>query len=520
MTLIRVADKWKTTTFILLLIVFLAFVLRIVNLTILPVFADEAIYIRWSQIMANEPTLRFLPLSDGKQPLFMWVLMFLIKYFSDPLFAGRLVSVVSGLGSIFAIFTLSLIIFNSRKVALVSTLIYALSPFSLFFDRMALVDSMLSFFGIWTLVFGVITAKTRRFDFAMLTGFFLGFALLTKSPALFFSLMLPLTFVFFSFQTKKNKFTVKLGKPILLLVVTYTIAYSMYNVLRLGPNFHLIATRNLDYVYPISHLWQRPLDPFLPYFHRSLEWLWILGPSFLVFLILVSVVINFQKYPKEILFLTLWSWLPIITQAMFAKVFTARYIFFSLPTLFILAGSVILIKKKAFKILVWGVFALFVIHSLLIDRLLLVNPGNAPLPQNEHSGYFEEWTSGIGIREIADFIRSEHDREPDRQIVVGTEGSFGTLPDGLQIYLENIPKVTVIGTGSVSIDEIPRQLIESAKFGNKTYLVVNNSRLKKDPEDLGVKLIASYPKAKRTGESHEKTLYGPQEILYLFEIHD
>ncbi|MBN1169248.1 hypothetical protein JXA63_05150, partial [Candidatus Woesebacteria bacterium] len=51
--------------FILLLAIFL----RIYNLNELPIFGDEAIYIRWAQIMRNEPTLRFIPLSDGKQPL-------------------------------------------------------------------------------------------------------------------------------------------------------------------------------------------------------------------------------------------------------------------------------------------------------------------------------------------------------------------------------------------------------------------------------------------------------------------
>src|SRR3989344_5815509 len=77
-----------------------ALVVIIIALGKLPIFADEAIYIRWSQIMAAEPTLRFLPLSDGKQPLFMWVLMFLVRKLPDPLITGRLVSVFSGLGTI------------------------------------------------------------------------------------------------------------------------------------------------------------------------------------------------------------------------------------------------------------------------------------------------------------------------------------------------------------------------------------------------------------------------------------
>src|SRR3989344_4563676 len=55
-----------------LFILLLASALRIWNLTSWPIFADESIYIRWSQVMRAEPSLRFLPLSDGKQPLYMW----------------------------------------------------------------------------------------------------------------------------------------------------------------------------------------------------------------------------------------------------------------------------------------------------------------------------------------------------------------------------------------------------------------------------------------------------------------
>src|SRR6185369_17904794 len=94
--------EWKLTITVAL-ITALAFILRIYNLTIIPVFADEAIYIRWSQVMRNVPELRFLPLSDGKQPLFMWATIPLFKLFSDPLFAGRFLSVLCGMGTMIGV---------------------------------------------------------------------------------------------------------------------------------------------------------------------------------------------------------------------------------------------------------------------------------------------------------------------------------------------------------------------------------------------------------------------------------
>src|SRR4029079_15185940 len=104
--------KARYKVFLLIAAIFLiALVLRIYNLTIIPVFADEAIYIRWSQVMRNVPELRFLPLSDGKQPLFMCATIPLFKLFSDPLFAGRFLSVLCGMGTMVGVGVLTWLLF-------------------------------------------------------------------------------------------------------------------------------------------------------------------------------------------------------------------------------------------------------------------------------------------------------------------------------------------------------------------------------------------------------------------------
>jgi predicted membrane-bound mannosyltransferase len=111
--------EWSKTIAILSLILTFGFVFRFISLTILPIFADEAIYVRWAQVMASEPTLRFLPLSDGKQPLYMWILMFIVKYFNDPLFIGRLISVFAGLSTTIGIFVFSYIVIFLKKTPMI-----------------------------------------------------------------------------------------------------------------------------------------------------------------------------------------------------------------------------------------------------------------------------------------------------------------------------------------------------------------------------------------------------------------
>ena len=363
----------------------------------------------------------------------------------------------------------------------------------------------------------------------MLTGFVLGGALLTKSPAIYFVVLLPITWIVSKWPVRKNRKLIgkneliHLIKLIFLSLITYLIAYGMYNIMRLGENFQLISSRNQDYVFPISHLWTNPLDPFKFNFNNVYDWLWKLGPSVLVVFILLALlaqikkagnfkIAKFKRPSPEVALIFIWSIVPILISSIYAKVFTSRYILFSLPTIYIFASLVfvdIYSRERLFnKVLIFGLI-IYTLQSLLLNYYLLTDPEKASLPRDARSGFLEEWTAGTGIREISDFVREEYQKNPDVKIVIGTEGYFGTLPDGLQLYLNDLPEIIVIGTG-LDFKEVPIQLIESKESGNKTYFVVNSSRLKASPCALGLKLIAAYPKAVKPDKS--------RETLYLFEV--
>ncbi|MCJ7805583.1 glycosyltransferase family 39 protein [Patescibacteria group bacterium] len=505
----KIIRQWWSTGVVSLLVILAGFMLRLYRLTLLPIFGDEAIYIRWSQIMRAEPTLRFVPLSDGKQPFFMWATIPFFKLFSDPLFAGRFLSVLCGTATLIGVIILAYFLFKSKKVAIISGAIYALSPFVFFFDRMALADSMLSMFGVWFFIFEVLTVKKVRLDLAMLSGFLLGGALLTKSPALFFVLLLPATWILSKWNGGTKKIAAHLIKLVSLSVVTLAIGYGMYNILKLGPNFNMVAIRNKDYVYPISHLWTNFKDPLFIFIKMAFEWINAMGPWTLLALGTLGAIFNFKKYWREILLLVVLFLAPIAVLSEFAKVFTARYILFSIPFLVVLGSSAFLIKSRVLQTISIITLLILVLQAAKFDYYLLTDPERANLPRSERSGYLEEWTAGTGIKEVADFLTAEAKKNPEQRIVVGTEGFFGTLPDGLQIYVNKNSNITVIGVGII-IDKVHQSLIDSKKFGNPTYLVVNNTRFIADAEQVGLKLLAAYPKAVRPN--------GGREALLFFEV--
>src|SRR3989338_8000135 len=100
----------------ILFIGLLTFITRVINLDAIPIFTDEAIYIRWAQIGLADPAHRFISLTDGKQPLFTWLMYPVLMVFSDPLIAGRFVSVLSAVVTSIGIYFLAKELFN-RKTA-------------------------------------------------------------------------------------------------------------------------------------------------------------------------------------------------------------------------------------------------------------------------------------------------------------------------------------------------------------------------------------------------------------------
>lgn len=470
-------------------ILLIFFILRFQNLQSIPVFCDEAIYLRWSQVIKNVETLRFIPLTDGKQPLFMWITSALYKFISDPLLAGRFISVMSGATITIGLFIFSTIFFN-RRVSIISALLYVFLPFTFFFDRLALPDTLLSLFGLTSLLFAFLLAKYPRLDLSLILGFSLGFAWLTKSPAIYFVVLSFLTFIFYNRTNYK-----KIYYPL----ISAFLGFMIYNILRLGPQFHQIALRNQDYVWSIGEIIKHPLDPLIPHL-RDIISLYINYVSLpLIILVIIGFIVTKKKnilVPLNII-LFLWWILPLIANAAMAKVFTARYILFTLPPLILLMSvginnfySYFNKTYKLNKLLPSFIIAICLIFNLVFIYQISTNPFNTKLTSTE-TGYLSGWTSGWGIKEASAYLI---DRSNYANIIVGTEGYFGTLPDGLQIYTDSKKQLTVIGVG-VNIKLIPENLLNAHTYGDEVYLLLNKTRnFLPETELKKLELIKQYPK--------------------------
>lgn len=447
------------------LILILYLLLRVPSILYLPIFTDEAIYIRWAQYLQTDLKFWDYALTDGKQPLFIWLISLFMNFTDNPLLAGRLVSVISGLLTTVGLFFLGREIFKNKWIGYASAFIYTVYPFALVYDRMALYDSLVGSFAVWGLYFVILFVRNVKLEYALSLGFVGGLGALNKSNGFFTIILLPISILLLDFKNKI--FKINFLKWIVYSAITGVITYGMYSILRISPYFHIIEQKNAIFVYPfrewIQHpftffwgnLWVGQRDWFVKYFTYS----------FLV-LVILSFFVN-RKHLREKVLLVLWFLVPFLTLALFGRTIYPRYILFmTLSLLPMVAFSIYYITKKI-KNLALSFILLTIIFSIPFwnDYLILYDYGKAPIPISDVSQYYTDWPSGYGIQETIKFLKETE----KGKIALFTQGTFGLMPDAYLVYLHDDSQFNIEGVWPIP-DQIPDKILVSASK-MPTYIV-------------------------------------------------
>lgn len=473
---------------LIIIIAIFTFASRVANLLNIPIFTDEAIYIRWAQIGLADPAHRYISLTDGKQPLLTWLMYPMLKIFSDPLFAGRFVSVLSGVSAVVGIYFVARSLFG-RKVALFATIIYFFSPFALVYDRLALMDSLLSSLGIWSLYLEILLIRHLRLDVALLLGVTIGAGVLTKSSAFFYLYLLPASLLLFDFKIKKKfkRFLRWLG----LSAVSFTIVQIMYNSLRLSPWFYIIEQKNYTFIFTFQEFLQKAPAVFLPNLGGLFSFLFSYITLPIGIVIAIGIILGILRKDKRLIFLFLWFLFPFLLLSAFAKVLFPRFILFMVMPLFVIAAYILanltVFAYQKMKILLF-IIPLVLAYPAYQSYLLIASPVESAIPSTDKNQLFDDWPSGYGVKKVISFLSQ---RAKDKKIVIGTEGTFGLNPTVYEIYLGLNKNVEIYGFWPVS--EVPQKLLEEAEK-YPTYLIFKEKQV--IPEDWPLTLIAKYRRGK------------------------
>jgi 4-amino-4-deoxy-L-arabinose transferase-like glycosyltransferase len=470
----------------------LYFLTRLVNLTLLPVFADEAIYIRWAQLMNQDFTRWvFYPLQDGKPPLHMIIVAQFLPWFTEPLFASRLVSVVFGSINVILLYRLTRILGGGTFAGFLAALLYIILPFSLFHDRMGLIDTMfvtwliVSFIGFLQLTY----SSQKRWILLAATGY--GLALCTKTPALFF---MPVYMLLYIVQIRLKKTGIPAKSLLVRFFAAGILGFLLFLVLKTSPVFPSLFSRSSDFTVSPGQLiageWQQiPIN-----LEKTGRWLATYLTGGVLAVLALGMVVGAKESKRNywMLLLGLVFLLPFI---LFARVYASRYIF---PVvLFILPLTALVLEhwwREDRRRLAVMALVLIGVQSTWFGAPLITKPEMTPFVREDVEQYLTSWSAGYGIPQVRDFIS---EKAKTGKIVVATEGFFGTLPDGLLMYFDLSPliaNIEIFGVGQPirGLDEQVQALANTTE----TYLLVNEHRLEFDTS-VCCQIVAAYERPRQ-----------------------
>lgn len=501
----KIANKFLPEIIVIPFLFVLFLITRLYSLLSLPMFTDEAIYTRWAQIAKADSSWRFISLTDGKQPSFVWADMIMMRFVEDPLLAGRLVSVIAGFFIVLGVYFLTREIFHKyekkgvRIIALIATTFAVFYPFSLVYDRMAIYESMTAAFFIWALYFQIMLVRRLRFDIAMVLGFVLAGGVLTKSSIFLSIYMTPFLLLLFNFRKKDLR--LRFLKFAVYFAVSAGIAYGLYQILRLSPYFHIISQKNSVFVYtPFYWLTDVPLSQKIEFIISNSRGLfdWFVTYFTIPFIVLaaLSFFIN-KKLFWEKTILLLWFVLPLLSLCIFGKTLYPRYLLFmTMPLIPLVAFGLYELLLKYKNSTIRGIIIVILVYlPLRSDYLILTDFARAPIPRIDLEQFINGWPAGGGINESVEFFKM---KAQNGEIMVGTQGTFGLMPAAYEIYLKDYPNIRVNGFWPVENDKLPDLLIHYSR-SIPTYFVFYQPCSECDfpgiaPDNLPLKKITSYKK--------------------------
>jgi 4-amino-4-deoxy-L-arabinose transferase-like glycosyltransferase len=423
---------------------------RLPNLTLTGMGYDEATYLYWGQHIAGNWEERFFGAGiGGKQPLHAWLVALSESIIADPVLAGRLVSVFTGALTLLALYLTARRLF-SRRVAIMAGLLYVVCPFTLVFDRQAMIDSLLSAEAMWMLYFGIRLLNRRELLPVLGLALSFGAALLTKTIGAYFALLLLLSPLIVGKDGRVAQLLRWLANVLVGLAMGFVIYYALFGADPASARIAIFEEQYGRYTMSLSDMlrfpWQQWGDNTAIVIRTFADQLTV--PLALTGLLSILAA-RWLGSPSWLL--AGWVVLPIAAQVLIAARFYDRYILFSIPPLLILTARSLDMLHERWRRGLSITVPLFArwppatkLGPIALAALLLPAATlDVSVLANASGGY-----SGLtGVRQfIAGKARSLGAR-PAEPIYVIADSSPAPVEDGTAVLLHDVPNVKVLRIG-------------------------------------------------------------------------
>lgn len=457
---------------ICLIILFLSYIIsRAIFLLHAPLYNDEAIYLRWIQEFIVNPHYNWLiSLSDGKQPLYIWLVSPFVFFISSPLLAGRIASLLFGSFTLLGLVLLSKKITKSNTISLLAGLVYLFLLPSFIYDRTAIYESLLGCLSIWTFLSTINFFHSPTFKNSFILAIFLSLGLLTKTSFIFLFYLLPVGVTLYNYKNlfSKNFFLTGtwLGLAILLSAM-------LYGPIIHAQNYQIILGKNATFIYPI-HDWVqlslfRKVNNFKNNYFLLLSYLF----SYMQIPFIIAIIFSFfqKKYIQERILLFSYFFIPFFALMIFGKSFilAPRYIYFMILFLIPLCAIGLekilsvsqFTKQKKYAAIVLVLLFYYPIYSCV---MVLTNSLHSPLNSWDKREYFN--SRGTYISQMIEFIKKQSE---DKDILIATDGVLGLLPEAFEITFNGNKNIIIKGY-FLPHQSLPSEILQNS-FSKITYFV-------------------------------------------------
>lgn len=390
--------------------------LAFIRLLALPAFEDEGTEMRWiwRVIEAGE---WLQPLADGK-PLEVWPMVPLVRLGLHPLTAMRALNVLAGMAGAVLTYLLARQL-GDRTTAFVCGACFAICPFVVYLQRLALAETFLCVAGIWALVSVLQFMRSPTTWHAVLVAASLFLVAFCKFPVGFiFLILMPLAFATMPAAERRNLLrqpaltrVLAAHVPVLLLALVVAVVATVQVWRGQAPGFGLtiLAGVGMGRFQGIAKAFGVPGTSLTGELAAQLSW-----PVVVIGGIGIGASLIVGDWRQR--WLVAVGAVPMLGMALLAKFWYPRYLLFTLPPLII--GAVLGWRSLAPRFgrygypLELGVLAICVGLLGRQSALLILDPRAANWSQVDRVSYFEGWSSGYGYREAANFILASPDVPP------------------------------------------------------------------------------------------------------------
>jgi 4-amino-4-deoxy-L-arabinose transferase-like glycosyltransferase len=377
----------------------------------LPAFEDEGSQLRWAwRIIEAGEWLQ--PLGDGK-PLEAWLLVPLVRLGLHPLTAARGLHVLAGMIGAVLIYRLARRM-TGRRAAFVAGVLFALCPFEVYLQRLALSDSFMCAAGIWVLLCVINFTKTPDGRHAFLLAISLVLVAFCKFPVGFFYLIaMPMALLLMPSHERREllrppalRKLLGAHAPAVLLAAAVVVAafirvrsghsagFGLQDLMGIGAGHYHDIAATIGIVRPNL---ARELS-------TQLSWpVTVIG--------LVGLVAGAFLNDWRQRWLILIGLLPMLGIGLLAQFWFPRYLLFTMPPLIIAAVAGwqnLSLRAGRFRLAVQlGVLAVCVGFMGRQSALLILNPLGAGWSPVDRFQYIQGSGSGYGYPEAAQFLLGE-----------------------------------------------------------------------------------------------------------------